>query len=401
MITKASLLSTARVESLQLTTVEKDYVLGWILYGVSENEIASRWVFKGGTCLKKCFFNTYRFSEDLDFTIPSGLPYASEAISDTLWKVTEWVESESGVSFPDDGFEIDEYKNLRGNKSFQVKLSFSGPLQMPRRSLQRVKFDLTNDEVIADNPLPRLINHPYDDQILPTPEVLCYSINEVLAEKSRALYERRGRARDVYDVVHVSRAFRDFVDPTIARNTLEEKFAFKGLPNPTVNLIIERIDVDLVRTNWNSQLAHQLPVLPDFDQFLDALRGALSWWMEPQIVLAEPTVIPGGTRERTALRIAFAHATDTRRFGIGSQPLSKITYAARNRLCLRLRYKGIERIVEPYSIRYPTTGNTLLYVWERIRGGVRTQQIKAFNISRIQNVEITKEPYIARYVVEL
>jgi predicted nucleotidyltransferase component of viral defense system len=26
-------------------------------------------VFKGGTCLKKCFFETYRFSEDLDFTI--------------------------------------------------------------------------------------------------------------------------------------------------------------------------------------------------------------------------------------------------------------------------------------------------------------------------------------------
>lgn len=27
------------------------------------------WVFKGGTCLKKCFFETYRFSEDLDFTV--------------------------------------------------------------------------------------------------------------------------------------------------------------------------------------------------------------------------------------------------------------------------------------------------------------------------------------------
>ena len=26
------------------------------------------WLFKGGTCLKKCF-ETYRFSEDLDFTL--------------------------------------------------------------------------------------------------------------------------------------------------------------------------------------------------------------------------------------------------------------------------------------------------------------------------------------------
>ena len=26
-------------------------------------------VFKGGTCIKKCYFETYRFSEDLDFTL--------------------------------------------------------------------------------------------------------------------------------------------------------------------------------------------------------------------------------------------------------------------------------------------------------------------------------------------
>jgi predicted nucleotidyltransferase component of viral defense system len=27
------------------------------------------WVFKGGACLKKCYFETYRFSEDLDFSL--------------------------------------------------------------------------------------------------------------------------------------------------------------------------------------------------------------------------------------------------------------------------------------------------------------------------------------------
>jgi Nucleotidyl transferase AbiEii toxin, Type IV TA system len=50
--------------------VEKDYVLGWILAGIyGHEELAESWVFKGGTCLKKCYFETYRFSEDLDFTL--------------------------------------------------------------------------------------------------------------------------------------------------------------------------------------------------------------------------------------------------------------------------------------------------------------------------------------------
>jgi predicted nucleotidyltransferase component of viral defense system len=50
--------------------VEKDYVLGWLLAGIGEHPATrDTWVFKGGTCLKKCFFETYRFSEDLDFTL--------------------------------------------------------------------------------------------------------------------------------------------------------------------------------------------------------------------------------------------------------------------------------------------------------------------------------------------
>ncbi|MCP5020313.1 MAG: hypothetical protein GY930_00920 [bacterium] len=56
MITKARLLERAREQSLRPTTNEKDYVLGWILAAISKHASLSEWVFKGGTCLKKCFF---------------------------------------------------------------------------------------------------------------------------------------------------------------------------------------------------------------------------------------------------------------------------------------------------------------------------------------------------------
>jgi predicted nucleotidyltransferase component of viral defense system len=74
-IPKAQVLEFAGLEKLQATTVEKDYVLGWILYAIANHGSLSRWAFKGGTCLKKCFFETYRFSEDLDFTVPSNEPF--------------------------------------------------------------------------------------------------------------------------------------------------------------------------------------------------------------------------------------------------------------------------------------------------------------------------------------
>ena len=60
----------AAQHKLKDAQIEKDYVLSWILYGISMNKtLAKLLVFKGGTVLKKVYFDNYRFSEDLDFTL--------------------------------------------------------------------------------------------------------------------------------------------------------------------------------------------------------------------------------------------------------------------------------------------------------------------------------------------
>ena len=54
--------------------IERDYLLSWFLAGISQvPTLFDTLVFKGGTALRKCYFDDYRFSEDLDFT---GLPEA-------------------------------------------------------------------------------------------------------------------------------------------------------------------------------------------------------------------------------------------------------------------------------------------------------------------------------------
>lgn len=65
MIDKHEILKAAKSLGLQPSTVEKDYVLGWVLMAIQRNpDSQGKWIFKGGTCLKKCFFDNYRFSED-------------------------------------------------------------------------------------------------------------------------------------------------------------------------------------------------------------------------------------------------------------------------------------------------------------------------------------------------
>ena len=75
MISKADLMERVREWGLCESVVEKGYVIGWVLWGVgSDNRLSEEWAFKRGICLKKCYIETYRFSEDLDFTVfPGGL----------------------------------------------------------------------------------------------------------------------------------------------------------------------------------------------------------------------------------------------------------------------------------------------------------------------------------------
>jgi predicted nucleotidyltransferase component of viral defense system len=396
MIPKAQILAVATDRKLQPTTVEKDYVLGWLLRSISEHSVLSRWVFKGGTALKKCFFETYRFSEDLDFTVPKDLGLSVDGVRQQLTEVVDWIEARSGLRFPRADWKIEEYPNPRGNPSFQAKVDFTGPLGLPRSKMQRVKFDLTDDELIADTPLPRSLHHEYDDAAEPSPKVLCYSVQEILAEKTRALVERHGRARDVYDLVHIARNFRETINQDLARSVAQQKFAFKKLPPPTVDGIIAGIDRDVLAANWEQQLAHQVPSLPAVDGFLDELRESIAWWLEP--ALAAPALPPVPASKGDAVpRVFFP----SRRWNERGSSLDVIRYAARNRLLVAFTYKGAQRLVEPYSIRRPATGSVLLHAWEVTKNGVSTNDHRSYDLAGIVAATADRKTFTPRWIVEL
>lgn len=100
--------------SLRDDVVEKDYVLGWLLWGIaSEPRLASTWVFKGGTCLKKCYLETYRFSEDLDFTLLSGAPAEPEELRQIFVEIAGRIYEACGIEFPGERIRFERYRNPR------------------------------------------------------------------------------------------------------------------------------------------------------------------------------------------------------------------------------------------------------------------------------------------------
>ena len=72
MVTEGELRRLAGAWRTDVTVVERDYVLSWVLAGLYRRAaLAERLIFKGGTALRKCYFPDYRFSADLDFTLHS------------------------------------------------------------------------------------------------------------------------------------------------------------------------------------------------------------------------------------------------------------------------------------------------------------------------------------------
>jgi predicted nucleotidyltransferase component of viral defense system len=57
---------------------------------------------RGGTCLKKCFFETYRFSEDLDFTLRDAAHLDETFLKKAFAEVGAWIYDETGIEFPGD-----------------------------------------------------------------------------------------------------------------------------------------------------------------------------------------------------------------------------------------------------------------------------------------------------------
>jgi predicted nucleotidyltransferase component of viral defense system len=389
MIRKQDILDRAGEWSLRPDIVEKDYVLGWLLAGFATHPVTSAtWIFKGGTCLKKCFFETYRFSEDLDFSLLPHAPYDAPAIQSIVAEVASSSARQSGVDFPADRIEIVARKDKLGRPTFQGKVSYRGPLAMP--NWPRVLLDITQNEPVVAPVARRPIFHPYPDALPNDAAAPCYSLNELYAEKTRALYERT-RPRDLYDVVHLGERHGE-IQLDEVRTIFRRKCTVKGFVAPTADALMTVVRAsEELRSEWANMLAHQLPALPAVDHVLDRVRDLLRWIDEPaaplRIARALPAYQAGPLETTIAPRGGF--------YWGGGQRLEVVRFAGANLLMIEFTYNGKYRLVEPYSLRRRGTGNLLLYGWEQ-----GATSIKAFDTAKIRDVAVTNMPFTPRYQVE-
>lgn len=242
---------------------EHEYVMLCAIDALSRTEaLADTFCLKGGTALRLAYFAEWRHSVDLDFSV---LPaFTADDLRTGLIAWFQQVEALHGVSLS-----LRDYHAVNG--AARIRARFVGPLQHPSRLL----FDITLDEPVLLPPQRRPVVITLFEDLRPT--ILCYSLEEILAEKLRSILQR-GKARDYYDVWRLLQEKTDHFDPMVVQTVLVQKCAHKGLPAPAVMAFLGPALCENAAAFWSQDLADQMPgvPLPAWDVVQEDLKQLLT-----------------------------------------------------------------------------------------------------------------------------
>lgn len=282
MILQREILQCALKGGVPSDTIDKDWVLGHFLSVLFQEDWAlEKLVFKGGTCLKKCYFPNYRFSEDLDFTLID----ADFVITDKLLQsVCNTVSNRDGILFSKVKMEPILWKNTQ--VGYKTHIRFWGANhkrnQTPPDSVRwqtSIKIEIIFYEEMINNPIKLKLHSEYSDKnSFEGICISCYTISEILAEKFRALLQRSYSApRDYYDLWYIFNHY-NLINREEVAYIFGKKIQYKQIQFFNHEDFFEESRLKTMKKEWKNSLQFHIVdgKLPNEEQVINELRNICS-----------------------------------------------------------------------------------------------------------------------------
>ena len=256
MISEAQLRRLARELDVRLGYAEKNYVNSWILWAIYTSQYGDNLLFKGGTALSKLYFpETWRYSEDLDFGVEGDYRGSEAELRDVLEDATRV----SGIDF-----EVTKHRELQEEAYpthyVGIDIQYNAVLDHKNTT----SLDVMIDEYVA---FPS-VNHRHSYEDVPEFELTTYSLEEIFAEKLRALYQR-SQARDYYDLYRM--ITEADVDDSVILPAFTRKCEHDGL-DIDLRDGLPREKREEIRDGWQNTLPDLVAELPEFNLVHDTLE---------------------------------------------------------------------------------------------------------------------------------
>lgn len=285
---RTKLLESQRLLHLPWEVLERDYLLSWILAGIAQvEELKETLVFKGGTCLKKCYFKDYRFSEDLDFTAIGYFLTGKEmhsAMQRACNHAIKLIDPYAPVEIICESYQPSK-PHPRGQEAFNIRAKFP----WHRKPQTNIMVEITIDEEILKPVILKPILHEYDE--LFEANILVYSLEEIIAEKLRAILQNiknletrgwaRSRARDYYDLWCILNTYRDQLEIEDFRVLLHKKCLIRGVNFENCNSFFSPKLLAIVEQTWQQWLGPLVSELPPYHLVIDELQHQVSLLLVP------------------------------------------------------------------------------------------------------------------------
>lgn len=271
MILKKEIAEKALKHEVSRSTIDKDWVLGHFIDAIySMDSSREALIFKGGTCLRKCYIPGYRFSEDLDFT---SINPDFQLNEDLLRQIMSLVQERTGIPLHLE--KLNDLRHQDKSTGYAGIVKFWGADHSknqippdPSRWTSSIKIEVILYEKMLFEPVLKAVYHDYSDDLTSAVDkIACYDLREVLSEKLRALIQRSYTApRDYYDIWYLSKHVND-LDWAEIKQAFLNKMAFKALEFTGVEQLLNARSENTVRRAWKTSLGHQISTkkLPDFE----------------------------------------------------------------------------------------------------------------------------------------
>lgn len=247
--------------SLDPGVIEQDYVSGWLLAAISAHpDLRQAWIFRGGTCGRKCYGAGSRYSGDLHFAVPAEASLQADLLLPALQDVSRWIERRAGIEL-----HIPQFSSFRDDQlglCCDLPIAYRGPL--PRSGGQPdIRLHLTAGEMEVLAPATRYIDHPYSDGP-PGGLIRCCAGEEMIAESFLRL-ARYAEPGDLYDLVTLLRQAGRRLDTAAVFNAIPRKCTHRRIAFPNLSRLGPKLKA--MSGDWWKLLPRQVSGVPAFDPF--------------------------------------------------------------------------------------------------------------------------------------
>jgi len=284
----------------QKNLIEKDLILQDLMEKLIKDKFFNEnFIFKGGTCLIKCYLDYYRFSEDLDFTWRKQGLWGNKSSK----QIRKWVSEKIArlavlLNKVSSELKLD-FKPVKDNKKYielgsggifvTFKLWYASSISLDEQFVKiqinfiekfRYKFKKCSAKnLFKKNDLKevKFLFPEYEKTISKEIVIESYDIREILVEKIRAIITRRGvKTRDFIDVYFITRYLRENVGDYEEEIIEKILFALK-YEKYLVNLLKKHDSFKLLKLEDKKDILLESlgkefdKFLQDFGYFLDKL----------------------------------------------------------------------------------------------------------------------------------